>query len=53
MKAIEIHKIQVEKGKPFTIDYINDFEKRWYEVVGRLKRSKVDLAKINLVSALK
>ena len=52
MKPIEIHKIQVEKGKPFNIEFICDFEKRWYEVVGRLKKSKVDLAKINLVSKI-
>ena len=53
MTEIQIRNIQKFKGTAaFPIPYICDFEKRWYEVVGELKKSKVNLAKINLVEKL-
>ena len=53
MKPVEIHKILVEKEKAFNTDYICEFEKQWYEAVERLQRSKVNLAKINIVCKTK
>lgn len=34
--------------KEYTVDYILNFKKEWYEVVELLKNSKVDLSKIKI-----
>lgn len=36
------------KGNTITHQFIEDFEREWQEVTGRLKRSGVNLAKIAL-----
>lgn len=53
MTKEQIQGIQKDRGTTnFTVNFILDYEKQWNEVVGRLKNSKVDLAKINLVEKL-
>lgn len=54
MNALQIRLIQEAKGaQKFPTEYICDFEKRWNETIKRLKKSKANLANINIVCGLK
>ena len=53
MNPLQIRSIQEEKGtQHFPIEYICDFEKRWNETINRLKKSKVNLANINIACGM-